>query len=48
MKAAVFYGPGDIRIEERSMPSPGEGEILLRVGACAICGTDAYFPPWPP
>lgn len=40
MKAAVYYGPGDMRIEERPVPEPGAGEVLLRVEACAICGTD--------
>lgn len=40
MKAAVFYKPGDMRVENVPMPSFGEDDILLRVGACAICGTD--------
>lgn len=37
----VFYAPGDIRIEPMyDKPSPGKGEILVRVEACAVCGTD--------
>lgn len=40
MKAAVFYKPGDLRVENVPMPSFGEDDILLKVGACAICGTD--------
>lgn len=40
MKAAVFYGPQDLRFEERPLPVPKENELLIRVGACAICGTD--------
>ena len=40
MKAAVYYGPGDIRLEERPVPKPSRGEVRLRVEACAICGTD--------
>jgi len=40
MKAAVYYGPGDLRIEDRPLPEIGPGDILLKVGACAICGTD--------
>ncbi len=40
MKAAVFYGPGDIRIEEVPSPEPGKGEVLVKVLSCAICGTD--------
>jgi L-iditol 2-dehydrogenase len=40
MKAAVYYGIRDIRIEDRPVPEIGEEDILLKVGACAICGTD--------
>ena len=39
--AAVFRGPGDIVIEERDVPEPGPGEVLVRVGVCGICGSDA-------
>ena len=40
MKAAVYYGPKDIRIEERKIPEIGKSDILIRVKYCAICGTD--------
>jgi L-iditol 2-dehydrogenase len=40
MKAAVFHKAGDLRIENVPQPVLGEGDILLKVGACAICGTD--------
>ncbi|MCS7241330.1 zinc-dependent dehydrogenase [Candidatus Caldatribacterium sp.] len=40
MKAAVFYGPLDLRVEERPIPQVGKGDVLVRVEACAICGTD--------
>ena len=40
MKAAVFYGPEDIRVEEAPTPQPGRGEVLIQVKACAVCGTD--------
>jgi L-iditol 2-dehydrogenase len=40
MKAAVLYKPGDLRIENVPTPPFGAGDILLKVGACAICGTD--------
>lgn len=45
MKAAVFYGPEDLRIEERDIPVIEENEILIKVEYCAICGTDVriYF-----
>src|SRR5471032_140968 len=41
MRAAVYYGPRDIRIEDVPRPRPAAGEILLRVHANGICGTDA-------
>ena len=39
--AAVFYGPGDVRIEPHEVPEPGPGEVLVRVAVCGICGSDA-------
>lgn len=43
MRAAVFYGKEDIRIEEIPVPVPGEEEVLIRVKACGICGTDVHI-----
>jgi len=40
MKAAVYMGPENIVIKEVETPRPGQGEVLLRVEACAVCGTD--------
>jgi L-iditol 2-dehydrogenase len=40
MKAAVYRGVNDVRMEEVSVPEIGAGEILLRVHTCGICGTD--------
>ncbi|MCD6407539.1 zinc-dependent dehydrogenase [bacterium] len=40
MKAAVYHGIEDIRIEEVEKPVCGEREILIKVSYCAICGTD--------
>jgi len=40
MKAAVLFGPKDMRVVEKKVPKPGYQEVLLKVGACAICGTD--------
>jgi 2-desacetyl-2-hydroxyethyl bacteriochlorophyllide A dehydrogenase len=42
MKAAVFHGPRDIRCEEVKKPTLEEGEVLLRVRACGICGSDLH------
>lgn len=42
MKAAVFNGPRDVRVEEVPEPaSPDRGDVLLEVVRAAICGTDA-------
>ena len=40
MKAAVYYGAGDIRVEERPEPIRTEDNLVARVTCCAICGTD--------
>jgi len=40
MRAARFLGEGRIAIEATPEPEPGPGEVLLRVSACALCGSD--------
>ena len=40
MKAAVYRGMNDVRLEEVPVPEIGRGEILVRVHTCGICGTD--------
>ena len=40
MKAAVYYGPGDIRVEQRPDPKPTNKNMIVKVHCCAICGTD--------
>ena len=40
MKAAMFYGPGDLRLEEVPEQQPAPGEITVEVRAAATCGTD--------
>jgi L-iditol 2-dehydrogenase len=40
MRAALLYGKEDLRLEEIPVPEAGPGEVLLRVKAAAICGTD--------
>ena len=42
MKAAVYYGPRDIRIEDVPTPVPGPNELLVAVKACGICGSDLH------
>ena len=43
MKCAVYYGKQDLRVEERPVPRPGRGEVLVRVMACGVCGTDVHI-----
>jgi L-iditol 2-dehydrogenase len=40
LRAAVYYNNNDVRIEEVERPSIGEGEILVKVEASGICGSD--------
>ena len=40
MKTLIFYGPGDIRYEDKPIPAPGPGEVVIKVGAALTCGTD--------
>ena len=42
MKAAVFYGGKDIRIEDLPVPEPGPGEVLVRVRSAGVCGSDLH------
>ncbi|KUI22325.1 zinc-binding dehydrogenase [Mycobacterium sp. GA-2829] len=40
MRAAMFYGPGELRLEDVASAQPGPGEVLVEVRAAATCGTD--------
>ncbi|MHB8277254.1 MAG: zinc-dependent alcohol dehydrogenase [Candidatus Humimicrobiaceae bacterium] len=43
MLAAVLYKPEDIRIEKRNIKKPGSRDVLIKVKACGICGTDSHI-----
>ncbi len=44
MKAAVFLGPNQaLEVREVPTPTPGPGEILVKVAACGICHTDMHY-----
>lgn len=43
MKAAVYHGPRDIRVEDVPIPEIAEDELLVRVKACGICGSDLHM-----
>ena len=41
MKAAMFRGPQDLSVIDYELPKIKDDEILIKVYACATCGTDA-------
>ena len=41
-KAVEVASAGSLRIVERPIPQPGEGQVLIRVEACGICHTDSF------
>jgi L-iditol 2-dehydrogenase len=43
MKVAVLHGVHDLRIEERPVPEPGPGEVLIRVSSVGTCGSDVHY-----
>ncbi|PXY24046.1 zinc-dependent alcohol dehydrogenase family protein [Prauserella flavalba] len=52
MRAAIVDQPGSIRVGDVPDPKPGERQVVVKVGACGICGTDlhiadGHFPPTP-
>jgi L-iditol 2-dehydrogenase len=40
MTAAVLYEPGDVRVEEVDLPTIGATDLLVKVAACGVCGSD--------
>jgi L-iditol 2-dehydrogenase len=40
MKVAMYYRNSDVRLQEMPKPVISDGELLLRVKACGICGSD--------
>src|ERR1700688_5193750 len=50
MRAIVLDRPGSFRVAEVPDPTPGPGQVVVKVDACGICGTDLHildgeFPP---
>jgi L-iditol 2-dehydrogenase len=54
MRAAVLRDWNDLAVEDVPIPTPDHGEVLVRVSACGLCGTDlkmvqgAFAGRWPP
>src|SRR6476660_5222735 len=43
MRAAVLIEPGRIEMEERPIPTPGPGDVLIRVSSVGVCGSDTHY-----
>jgi L-iditol 2-dehydrogenase len=43
MIAAVLYAPRDLRIEQRPVPTPSQGEVLVRILSVGVCGSDVHY-----
>jgi len=43
MRAAVLHAPHDLRIEQREAPALGPDQVLVRIGAGGICGSDLHY-----
>ncbi|HEX9013606.1 MAG TPA: alcohol dehydrogenase catalytic domain-containing protein, partial [Anaerolineaceae bacterium] len=43
MKVARLYGAGDIRIEDEPLPVPQPGEVMVKIDAVSICGSDLHW-----
>lgn len=43
MKAVVVYGAHDLRVEDREIPNPRNSEVLVRVAAVGVCGSDLHY-----
>jgi threonine dehydrogenase-like Zn-dependent dehydrogenase len=39
-RTALVSAPGEIGVETRELPAPGEGEVVVRVAECGLCGSD--------
>jgi L-iditol 2-dehydrogenase len=43
MRTSVLRGVGDVALEERPVPEPGPGEVLVRIGSVGVCGSDVHY-----
>ncbi len=43
MRVSVLRGVKDLRVEERPVPRPGPGEVLIRIGSVGVCGSDVHY-----
>ncbi|MDH4135475.1 MAG: alcohol dehydrogenase catalytic domain-containing protein, partial [Anaerolineae bacterium] len=43
MRAVRLHGIRDLRLEDLPRPTPGPGEVLLKVASVGICGSDVHY-----
>ena len=43
MRVSVLRKAGDIGVEEREIPTPAGGEVLIEVGSVGVCGSDVHY-----
>lgn len=43
MRASVLVSKGVIEMQERPVPTPGDGEVLVRVASVGVCGSDVHY-----
>jgi L-iditol 2-dehydrogenase len=43
VRAAVLLGPGELALEERPVPRPGPGQVVVRVSSVGVCGSDTHY-----
>jgi L-iditol 2-dehydrogenase len=42
-RAAVMYGTHDVRLEDKPLPDPGPKEVLVKIKAVGVCGSDVHY-----
>jgi len=43
MRVSVLRGAGQVDVEERPIPQPGPGEVLIAIGSVGVCGSDVHY-----
>ncbi|MDO5724355.1 MAG: NAD(P)-dependent alcohol dehydrogenase [Flaviflexus sp.] len=43
MKASVLLEKGKIELQEREVPTPVGNEVLVKIAACGVCGSDVHY-----
>ena len=43
MTASVLVRQGELRTEQRPVPTPGPGEVLVRITSVGVCGSDTHY-----